>query len=298
MATDAAGNVVISGYTTGSLGRSNQGNLEAFVAKYSGDGKLLWKRQLGTPFEEQESTSVATDKDGNIAIAGTVGEYGCGECLHAFVARYAASGKLLWKRRLDTATLGGPATDGANNVLIGGSTSGGAFLAKYSPSGMLLWNRRVGTAGYFSELGVATDKDSNVLISGVTEEDSAQSAFVAKYSASGKFLWKRRFGTLGRYDETNVWSVGTDPAGNVLIVGTTKGFRFGPTQGGYDAFVAKFSATGNLLWTRQLGTPDEDSAFDAATDVAGNVVIGGFTRGSFGGANQGDLDVFVVKLRP
>jgi hypothetical protein len=48
VATDGEGNVYITGYTSGSLGGANEGDYDAFVAKYSTDGTLLWKQQLGT----------------------------------------------------------------------------------------------------------------------------------------------------------------------------------------------------------------------------------------------------------
>jgi hypothetical protein len=65
-----------------------------------------------------------------------------------------------------------------------------------------------------------------------------------------------------------------------------------------DAFVAKYSPAGKRLWTRQFGTPEDDLSSGVATDAAGNVVIDGITRGSLGGPNHGDMDLFIVKLRP
>jgi hypothetical protein len=64
VATDGNGNVYISGYSSGSD--------NAWVAKYSAAGKLLWKRELGklSEFEHHESNGVATDGKGNVYISG------------------------------------------------------------------------------------------------------------------------------------------------------------------------------------------------------------------------------------
>ena len=60
VATDSKGNVYISGYTYGSLAGANQGNSDAWVAKYDSGGTLVWKRQLGTSTYDY-SSGVATD---------------------------------------------------------------------------------------------------------------------------------------------------------------------------------------------------------------------------------------------
>src|SRR5207253_4820 len=75
--------------------------------------------------------------------------------------------------------------------------------------------------------------------------------------------------------------------------------------GSLDAFVAKFSSTGALVWARQLGGTSFDQGTGIAVDGAGNV----FTTGLFQGTadfdpgagtilltSVGSLDVFVSKL--
>ena len=71
----------------------------------------------------------------------------------------------------------------------------------------------------------------------------------------------------------------------------------GDHLGGSDAFVRKYSPRfGTEMWTMQLGTTDDDSAFAAAGDRDG-VVLSGTTLGSFEGAsNSGDGDVFLVRV--
>ena len=69
VATDAAGNVYVTGDTWGSLGGANLGHEDAWAAKYDAAGRLLWKRQLGTEVYDAAS-GVATDAAGNVYLTG------------------------------------------------------------------------------------------------------------------------------------------------------------------------------------------------------------------------------------
>src|SRR5262249_45987744 len=63
-----------------------------------------------------------------------------------------------------------------------------------------------------------------------------------------------------------------------------------------DAFVRKYDASGNELWTRQFGTAGIDVAHAVAADATG-VYVAGVTDGAFTGqTNVGSRDAFVVKL--
>jgi hypothetical protein len=53
-----------------------------------------------------------------------------------------------------------------------------------------------------------------------------------------------------------------------------------------------------VQWRRFLGTAELDLGRGAATDSAGDIIVGGTTFGSIGEANEGDYDAFVVKYSP
>jgi len=72
VAVDAAGNVLISGFTEGSLGAPNAGYSDAFLSKYDPAVGFLWTQQLGTPGYD-ESWSVALDGAGIAFITGHTG---------------------------------------------------------------------------------------------------------------------------------------------------------------------------------------------------------------------------------
>jgi hypothetical protein len=76
----------------------------------------------------------------------------------------------------------------------------------------------------------------------------------------------------------------TDQNGNVYVTGTFQGPTF--TIGGFtlhnygtgslDIFIAKFDASGNLLWLKGAGGPKDDWAYGICTDANGNIYITGF----------------------
>jgi len=108
----------------------------------------------------------------------------------------------------------------------------------------LRWKRQLGTAVDDGASGVATDTDGNVYLTGTAlgslggPNQGNYYAWVAQYSAAGALGWKRQ---LGAADDTGAGGVATDADGNVYLTGTTLGSLGGPNQGGYDAWVAKYT---------------------------------------------------------
>jgi hypothetical protein len=184
---------------------------------------------------------------------------------------------------------------------------GDAWVAKYKvgPNGatQVLWTKQLGTSEYDASRGVATDSQGNVFISGFTRGALAGSnkglvdTWVAKYSPEGTLLWKKQLGT-SEYDYS--FGVATNSQGNVFISGYTGGAIAGSNKGVSDAWVAKYSPEGTLLWTKQLGTSYFDYSFGVATDSQGNVFISGATYGALAGSNKeyNDPDAWVAKYSP
>ncbi|MCH8269663.1 MAG: SBBP repeat-containing protein [Planctomycetes bacterium] len=200
------------------------------------------------------------------------------------------------------------AVDSAGNAYIVGRTSeslfgqvfgrGDAFVAKIDPSGALLWSRQFGTAESEEAEGVAVDKAGSVYIVGLTGGSLGQpnagvrDLYLTKFDASGALVWTRQEGTSSQDYGTGV---ALDNAGNVYISGGTSGSLFEQSAGNYDAFVAKYDASGALLWAHHLGTPAKDYSHGVAVDSAGSVFITGWTEGILGASQHGSRDAFVAK---
>jgi hypothetical protein len=203
---------------------------------------LSWIKQVGTTAFDSAS-SIAVDQWGNIFVSGrTDGEFASGQA----------------------------------------KVSSDAFLAKYTAAGEQEWVKQVGTASNDSANSIAVDQWGNIFMSGYTSGELASGqakggldAFLAKYTATGEQEWIKQVGTTAN-DSAN--SIAVDQWGNVFISGITFGeFASGQAKGGLDAFLAKYTATGEQNWIKQVGTTALDMASSIAVDQWGNVFISGRT---------------------
>jgi hypothetical protein len=81
-------------------------------------------------------------------------------------------------------------------------------------------------------------------------------------------------------------------------VGSTLGALVGETAGNVDAFVRRYTANGDLRWTRQFGTSGNDLALGVAVGGPGRVYVGGLTTGKLGQSQFGGFDAYVRKYEP
>ena len=166
--------------------------------------------------------------------------------------------------------------------------------------------------------GIATDNSGNSIVTGwfegtetfdMTTLTSAgeEDIFVAKYDPSGNVLWaKQAGGTLMDYG----YSVATDRLDNIIVTGS---FFIAATfdtinligAGAADIFIAKYDASGNVLWAKRAGGSGAsyDCGNGIATDGLGNSIITGHFEGTadFGSTtltSAGEQDIFVAKYDP
>ncbi len=90
-----------------------------------------------------------------------------------------------------------------------------------------------------------------------------------------------------------------DDSANAYVSGYTYGNIGQANAGGQDGFLAKYSPAGQLVWTYQIGTNQDEWIYSVTVDKDYNCYIVGKTGGSLGGhSNAGGLDCFIAKLNP
>ncbi|MFO0875887.1 MAG: SdrD B-like domain-containing protein [Gemmataceae bacterium] len=204
-------------------------------------------------------------------------------------------------------------TDSAGNVYIAGKFNGtvdfdpgpaqyllsgqGAFVACYTPEGVPLWvSHLAGPDPYINIAGLAVDASGQVVVAGsfVSTVDldpgpgevnfsttDNSDLFILKLSSAGGYVWARRFGSAFN---DSIAGVGLDAAGNIYFTGifrATADFDPGPgtltltSAGVNDAFLAKLTDAGNLVWARRFGGTDSEEVASLAVTPAGDVALVG-----------------------
>lgn len=294
--TDKEGNVYLTGETSistnlstaGSHQPSNGGNYDAYLARFSANGALLWSTYYGGTGADY-GRSVATDDEGNVYLAGIT-----------------ASNNM--------------ATPGAHQPTPGGGND--AFLAKFNKDGVRQWSTYYGGSGTESGFGVAVDANGYVYLTGITGsvnniaspgsyqpvKAAGNDAYLAKFDKNGVRQWGTYF---GGNNSDNATAIATDAMNRIYIAGNTastdlpaaSGFQ-SSNGGGTDAFAVQFNADGTVNWATYYGNTGTENGRHIHASKDGFVYLSGNTTSNIGIATAGSIqetyggntDAFLVKL--
>jgi hypothetical protein len=321
IAVDNDGNVLVIGETSstdfsGAINKYKGGPTDAFVAKLSPAGAVLWATFVGGT-KEDCARGIVLDGVGNAHIAGqtwSTSNFGQinntfkGGAFDAFVAEVSAAGATAW-----ATYLGGNGNDvayaisldasgiayltgstmssdlfNANNTMRGGAYD--AFVAKIAVDGTQDWATYLGGTVEDVGYGIVTDDAGNSYVTGSTSSNDFTGvsntykggffdAFVAKVSAAGSQTWATYLGGSG---SDIGYGIIVDDLGVAFVVGTTASVNFAGANNAYeggtgDAFIAKIAAAGTQAWATYVGGNYDDIARRIYIDAGGNTFIAGQT---------------------
>ncbi|HEX6381385.1 MAG TPA: SBBP repeat-containing protein, partial [Acidimicrobiia bacterium] len=238
LAINSAGSLFVIGQTSGVLpGQTNYGMIDAFLRHYDPSGAEVWTRQFGST-ERDIPKGVTLDDAGNVYVVG--------QTFGTFPDQTSAGG---WD----------------------------AFLRKYTPGGDEVWTRQFGGGGGESAASVKIDKEGNAYVVGGTRAALPGQtnigdfdSFIVKLDATGAPVWVRQFGTKV---EDYALTVALDGNGSPIVAGETSGLLAGASAaGGLDGFVRQYNGAGDVVWTRQFGSPLDDYAVASAISPTGDVL--------------------------
>ncbi len=173
------------------------------------------------------------------------------------------------------------------------------------------WARQAGSAGFEVGESVAVDNAGNVFLAGWITGDidghtyqgrdatvgSTGDTYLARYDRDGNQLWQRSIGTDG---DDAFYGVTTDAEGNAYAVGATNRAIGGATNfGSSDGIIVKYDTSGDIAWTKQIGTSEFDRFWDVQADGAGNFYAIGSTVGLLDGVQtHAGYDALIVQFDP
>jgi hypothetical protein len=176
--------------------------------------------------------------------------------------------------------------------IIGGSTesfgadSGDVYLIKTDSLGDTLWTRMYGGASVEYGYSVQMTSDGGYIITGYTTSygAGAEDAYLVKTDSLGDTLWTRTYGdTMNDYG----LAVQQTSDGGYIITGSTGSFG----SGGVDLYLIKTNSSGDTLWTRIYGGPDDDWGRSVKETPDGGYII----SGTFGRFSSTWGDVYLIK---
>jgi hypothetical protein len=278
---DAEDDVIISGFFESpsiDLGRGAlrcRGIHDIFLAKFTGDGALLWAKSYGDD-QDQLDARLRLDPAGGVVVTG-------------------------WFR--------GSLDFGAGPIRSLGNRA--SYVARIDGDGRARWSKSFGHMLDYAETDSAFDPSGNLLVSSGSD---ATSEFVrgghpaAKndlgpvlltFAADGKRIGARRFGSEADNLGTKLE---VDARGSVRIVATSRGaIDFGggaqrPPPNEESLVVANLDPAGALTWMKTIRSSVLLSVAAAQLDGEGNLYLVGQAFERVPGSYQSREPGFVVKL--
>lgn len=263
----------------------------AFVARFAGDGTLVWARAI-TGQDYATGSAVAAMPDGTVYVTGTFQShavFGAGEpgettlstagLDDVFVARFSPDGNVMWARSAGS-DIGDVARDiavaadgslavagsfGSRSITFGRGeptetvlTSAGLgdlFVARFESDGAFTWARSAGGLTNDHASGVAIAPDGTVLVSGV-------------YSGAATFGAGTATQTVVNSEGSGLFVARYDHAGAFVWVRDGRGGPYGPGASGNDAYSVAVGADGSVFLAGRI---EYDVTF--APDTPGAITV-------------------------
>lgn len=144
--------------------------------------------------------------------------------------------------------------------------------------------KQFGAEGFDRVGSLETDSEEALYASGFPD------AFLRKYNSTGELVWSRNVQGGG---VTNARGVAVDSTNGIILVGDTQGEVDGANNGESDAYVCKYTSSGDVEWCRQFGSQDEERVYAVATDSTDQIVVVGSTNGRLLDVAASSVDAFV-----
>ena len=279
--------------------------LIAAAGAQTGDPAVIWNRTYGGLDTPDAAYAIVMDPGGaGFFLAGETASSGAGKT-DARVIRLTPEGTEEWNR-----TYGGEETDTARsivrtddgNLLFAGNltlvTNGtrldtDAWIVKIDASGSEVWNRTYGGPDVNASANAVTGTDDGGYLfvgSIVPWGGNESAAWAVRLNESGMEVWNRTFGGAGNETANAVTRL---PDGDFVLAGSTESSGAGMA----DVWVVRLNESGDEVWNRTFGSPDDDAGRAVINTSDGNLLVAGIFTERPDNATV-DTDALLIKLTP
>lgn len=303
----AGGSVSNNGDVSG-----NHGGTDVWIVKTSALGVLEWQKSYGG-IGTDNAVSIAQTSDGGFIVAGFTNSADGdvtgfhGGSVDMWIVKISETGNLQWQKSLggtgDEIAYDIKVTSDNGYIIIGYTTSndgdvsgnhGGSdiWVVKLNASGNIQWQKTYGGNDGESGNSVTQTIDGGYIIAGTAISSSngdvgvnhgGNDVWIVKIDDMGTLEWQKTIG--GSYFD-RAYSIIQNTDGTYMIAGETES-NDGDVSGNHgwlDAWVAKLSATGDVLWQKSFGGTGMDAAKSIVKTSDGGYIIAGETE-----SNDGDV---------
>lgn len=279
-----------------------QSNVGTFRDTLFGFGTLIldaptFERIIRVSIEESEDTpgSIKRTSDGGYIIVGsTLSVYK--DYSDFYILKTDQNGKPIWSK-----ILGGSYQDHASDILevddgyiiAGASDSYGngtndIVIFKISKSGDSLWFRSYPTRYDEVAFRIIEGLDGGYIVCGYTKNtaDGSVNALVMKVDSKGNLIWKKDYGERGGEIAYDIKALRSG-CGYVFT-----GLISDMVTGKSDIYLVKINCSGDMLWYKKLGGPEDDVGYGIDITDSGGFIICGYTA-SYG---NGGRDAYILKV--
>ncbi|HNR21258.1 MAG TPA: T9SS type A sorting domain-containing protein, partial [Bacteroidia bacterium] len=271
------GGYILGGYSAsniyGDKTESSHGGYDYWIVKTDATGNIQWQNTIGG-ISNDELYSIQQTADGGYILGGQSESNISGDKTENsngdydyWIVKTDATGNVQWQN-----TIGGNGKDWLFSIKQ--TTDGGYIL------------------GGRSDSNISGDKTEN--------SNGYYDYWIVKTDATGNIQWQN---TIGGNSTDYLHSVQQTTDGGYILCGYSQSIISGDKTenciGGYDYWIVKTNATGNIQWQNTIGGNDIDEIYSIQQTADGGYILGGYSASNISGDktenSNGLLDYWIVK---
>jgi hypothetical protein len=299
------------------------GDGDAWVARLSNSGSLIWQRIYGGTGDD-DAVQILQTADGGFAFVGSTTSTDddlskCPGTGFGWLVKLSDSGEIQWQRRFARTwenlsgslaesksgefVVVGECGDTAQNSSVDDSYLDG-YVAKFDDTGAIIWQELIRSGADLTPSAVLVLPDSTILLAGecffgfyMTDTTHTiplgGTGWLVKLNDTGGTEWQKYIFETGN---DAFYSIVPTPDSDFIVAGNN-----GNSE--RDAWVVRMDDTGGIVWQESFGGSREDYAQSIVPTLDGGLIFAGGTNsddsevsGWHGDSSSVYDDMWVVKL--